>query len=554
MGLAEFYFSDPRLVLVPIEHLTPTGTSRAFADLVAARRGWSRARLDLLDAAVARYWTRSTDLARRTRTWPAPRLRHVAVVADPLAVRPYAQLLNTSAWTLYDCDLDPDHSDPELAAYLLVLGDRMALSGEVATAPLHAAAYWFERSGVERAAFAAAAARSRRPDAAALRAVAKALAWLPELRHEVLRPTESSAPHRAIPGTGLLVPRALEEAPPALVEECASAARGALASFRAAWRGPDRAAVATVADWLAAAAPRLLVTAERGRIVWDPDAPTRTAALTRALRDADGVAVAAIGDDLRVIDERSRALLSSLVDPTALPAVDADLAQTGYSYLHRSRRLIAYNLHESGMERLHGPPLPYARAMLAARTVHEWAHLVVDAGWVPLVVGERELADRVAAFAAELDAVMEAAAAAVRALTAADVAALGARGESPGGALAGIVLDRMPDYRANLVARLVLEDGELEVYVRHNVRSLRHEYPPARLWRMLARFLYEYQYLGFSAVEDARTYFLRSTWFDRDFLESGALDDASFDRLAAHVAALCACYAVDASRVVSGRR
>ena len=42
------------------------------------------------------------------------------------------------------------------------------------------------------------------------------------------------------------------------------------------------------------------------------------------------------------------------------------------------------------MERLHGPPLPYARAMLGARTVHEWAHLAVEAGWVPRTVSRDE--------------------------------------------------------------------------------------------------------------------------------------------------------------------
>jgi hypothetical protein len=554
MRLADFYLADPRLVLVPIEHLTPSGTSRAFAASVAARRGWSAERIALFDAGFARYWARSEALAHRTRTWPAPRLRHVAVVADPLAVRPFVQLLNTSAWMLYDCDLDPDVSGPELVAYLLVVGDRMALSGEVATAPLHAAAYWFERSPAERAAFSAAAARSPRPDAVALRALAAALDWLPELHHETLRPPVSSATQRAIPGTGLLVPRSLEAAPPAFVGACTRAARGALASFHSAWRRPDRAAVTALVDRLAAVAPRLLVTAQRGRIVWDPAVPARTGALVRELREADGVAVAAIDEDLRVVDERTRAFHAALVAPEALPAVDAATAQSGYSYLHRTRRLIAYNLHEPGMERLRGPALPYARAMLAARTVHEWAHLAVDAGWVPLVVGEREFADRIAAFAAAVDTTAAAAPAAIRALTAADVAQLTRGGESLGRVLARIVLDRVPDYRANLVGRRFLAEAEREAYVRHNVRSLRHEYPPARLWPMLARYLYEYQYLRFSAVGDARTYFLRSTWFDRDFLETGVLDDTSFDRLAACVAALCDGYAVDASRFVSERR
>jgi hypothetical protein len=71
---------------------------------------------------------------------------------------------------------------------------------------------------------------------------------------------------------------------------------------------------------------------------------------------------------------------------------------------------------------------------------------------------------------------------------------------------------------------------------------------------MLVRYLYEYQYLAFSAVADARTYFLRSTGFDRDLLGRGVLDDASFDRLTASVAAVCACYAVDERWFANAKR
>jgi hypothetical protein len=41
MRLADYYFGDPRLVLVPIEHLTPAGMTPAFAQVLAARRGWT---------------------------------------------------------------------------------------------------------------------------------------------------------------------------------------------------------------------------------------------------------------------------------------------------------------------------------------------------------------------------------------------------------------------------------------------------------------------------------------------------------------------------------
>src|SRR6185503_12294453 len=232
-AVADYYFADPSLALVPIEHLTPIGMSGEFAALLAARRGWRSAQIALFDAGFSLYWTRSAALAGRTATWPAPRLRHVAVVADGAAVRPYSQLLNTSAWLLYASDLDADRSHPEYVAYLLAHGDRMAVSGEVTTAAVQAAAWWLERSDEECAAFAAAAARATRCDAAGYQAIAAALPWLRRLRHADLCPPLVVSPHRAVPGTGLLVPRALEQEPPALVVRWREAAERALGTYRA---------------------------------------------------------------------------------------------------------------------------------------------------------------------------------------------------------------------------------------------------------------------------------------------------------------------------------
>jgi hypothetical protein len=549
--LADYYLGDPRVVLVPIEHLSPAGMSAAFAGAVAARRGWSAERIALFDSAFALYWTRSAALARRTATWPAPRRRHVAVVADPRAVRPYVQLLNTSAWLLYEMDVDPAVSTPEFVAYLLALGDAMAASGEVTMAAVRAAAWWLERGDEECAAFAAAAARSRRPDAAALRAVAAATAWLRALAHETLRPPGRPGGHRSIPGTGLLVPPGLEERPPALVASWRTAATEALAAFRAAWRAPATGAVAALTAWLADEAPPLLVTGAGGRIVWDPEAPRRVDALADGLRDADRVAVETIAGDLDVVAGHTRAFLAALVDPAGLPAPPPTTMETGYSFLHPTRRLIAYNLHEPGMERLHGPSLPWARAMLGARTWHEWGHLADAAGWVPRTAAPERFAELRAAFAAEMEATIAAAPAAVRDAAAPDLAEL-ARGTSAGKALTRLLLTRMPDYRTNLVARRFMTEGERETYVRHNVRTLRPEYGPAERWRMLVRYLYEYQYLapalGLTAIEDPRAYFVHSTWFEHDFLASGVLDERRFDALAGHVARLCACYAVDETR------
>ena len=70
---------------------------------------------------------------------------------------------------------------------------------------------------------------------------------------------------------------------------------------------------------------------------------------------------------------------------------------------------------------------------------------------------------------------------------------------------------------------------------------------------MLIRYLFEYQYLlpalGLTRVADPRAFFFHSTWFADDFLATGVLDERRFDALAAAVARLSACHAVDPARL-----
>ncbi len=542
MTLADFYLADSRLILIPIEHLAPSGMSRELADLLVAQRAWTHERVAFFDRSFQLYWSRSAALAGRTRTWMAPRIRHVAVVDDPTSVRPYVQLLNTSAWMLYASDFDPERSDPELAAYLFAHGDRMALTGEVTLAALHNATWWFDRTEEECAAFAAAATRSPRPDAAGFVAIANALPWLRRLRHETLDPPLVVSPHRAIPGTGLLVPQALEHAPRGLVDAVTAAARHAVEKYRSAWSASPNASVADLVGWLATDAPPLLVTAERGRVLWDPEYPDRIGALRSALKRGDAGAVASIAEDIRVVARHTKSFLAALAEPDALPMPAPQTEQGGYSYLHRERRLIAYDLDERGMERYCGPALPYARLMLGARTVHEWAHLAVDAGWVPCR-GESVLAARQAQLANELDRVIAALPAPMRAMTAQDVAVIGG-----GIGLARSFLARISDYQANLLAQRFLDRREIETYIRHNIRTLRTAYPPPQLFRMLVRYLFELQYLGFSEARDPLRFLVSSTWFDADFLATGVLDAEKLRALAGGAAAICACYAIDDTR------
>jgi hypothetical protein len=535
-------------VLVPIEHLTPQGMSAAFAALAIERADWTAERVALFDRGFALYWSRGAALAARTRSWAPPRRRHVAVVDDPLAVRPYVQLLNTSAWMVYGADLDPAGSHPELLAYLLVLGDRMAMTGDVSAAPVHTALWWLERTEAECAAFAAAAARSSRPDGDGLRAVAAGLAWLRDLHHDRLRPPRVIGAYRAIPGTGLLVSPRWVDAPPALAVTWDGVATQALDRYRERHRAPSAAPVAALGAWLGETVPSVLVAAG-ARIVWESEQAARLGPLRRALEGAPAAAVEDVHQDLSTIERVTRAFHAAVVDPSALPAVPPDnTMQAGYTYLHRERRRIVYDLDEPGLERLGGPALPYARLMLAARTAHEWGHLADAGGCVPRWASDEQWHTDRRALAALLDEVVRDAPATVRRLTVADERDL-ARDRPLGEVLVRVFTSRLPDYRANLVARHLLLPAERETYVRQNVRTLAPEYALAQCWRLLIRYLFEYQYLqpalGMTAVAEPFAFFVGSTWFDRDFFATGILDAERFTRLAAAAARLCASYAVD---------
>src|SRR5262249_53059961 len=188
--------------------------------------------------------------------------------------------------------------------------------------------WWLERTDDECAAFSAAARRSTRPDAAAWRALADALPWLRRLHHTSLRPPLVVSPHRPIPGTGLLVPAALDGEPPRLAERWTAVGGDVLGTYHAAWRRRDPEQVNALCDWLARVAPDLVVTRGDGGTVWDPAAPRHTKAVREVLDRADAVAVAAVQADLDVIHRHTRAFLQPVVEPAPLPAPQPHTVQS----------------------------------------------------------------------------------------------------------------------------------------------------------------------------------------------------------------------------------
>jgi hypothetical protein len=548
-SLASYCFCDARVFLIPIEQLDGDGIAPAFAAELEAH-GIATAWIARFGEAYRCYRSRAEELARRApETWFPPRKQNVCVVRDAARTRPYYLPFNKSSWLFYAEDFDAQLGDVELGAYLFFHTERLCLTQNPTAAALHNLGYWLLRSGEERAAFARAAARSTRPDAAALRAIAAALGFVERIHHAELAPLgKATEAYGQIPHTGLLVPISLQAEVTALGramrEASAQVARDYFAGFT-----PAPGAAARLVEWIAAAAPDVLVTGAGGDTVWDPASPRETARLRQVLGEIADEVAESVREDLAVAGAHSRRFVAALKDPDALPRPGADIEQTGLVYLHRERRLCAYNLAEPDMNRLAEVAAPYERLMLGARTIHEWGHLAVDAGLVRVArddAGEHARATRV--LAELFDDIARDAPAELRDVVRHETKSAG--GVSLGAVLVARILGRMPDYQSNLLARRLLSADEMETYVRQQATTLAQE--QLGPYGQLARYAYELQYLHLSRVPDAMDYFLDSTWFGEQFVEPGIITLARFAELAEAVRAVCATYSIDEDAFVPG--
>jgi len=542
------------LFLVPLEELTPEGIAPGFAARLVTAGLVSPAWVERFDAAFALHQRRARALAARApRSVPPPRRANVCVARDPLRVRPFFQPLGAASWLVDQGLFEPAGGSVELAAFQLAQAERLGLARAVVPALQQDLAWFLALTPAERDDFRAGCRRAEGGRAPGWRALARALEWLPQAFHEELRPpTGATGPLARVAGTRLLVPERHAAGLAALEREWRAAAEERVTAFRAA-HAAHAATQAGDADelaaWLAETRPLVLVTGKGGAILWDPEQPDEVARVRAELAGVTRAAAERLRGDLAVVGARSRAFLDSLVEPDALPRPGPEIDQDGLAYMHRARRLVAYGLDEPGMERRREPSVPFERWMLAARTIHEWGHLAVDAGLVP-VPEERqaEFAAVQAELAGLLDALVVEAPSALRALAASELARLARTHGSPGRALVAQCLARMPDWQANLLAQRYLLPVERETYVRNNVRPLLGELGPAQLFQALARYAFEYQYLCFDPARDARGYFLACTWFGEQFLSRGLLTEARLDALLAAVGRLCRCHEVDRAR------
>ncbi len=558
LELASFYFDHDGLFVIPIEQLSPRGMRADFAATLRQTRGLSEAWTGQFDAAFAAYHARAAELCRRAPdTWFPPRLQHVCVARDLRAARPYTQPLQQSSWLFYQSDFDPHTSSLELSTYLFFFAERWGVIQNVSGAAIHNLAYFSLRSDADKADFREGCARTTRPDADALRAIAEALSWQPRIHHVALHPApaQPSEPLGKLEAADLMVPLSLQAPMKALAKTVRLVSQDVVQRYLDSWpRDDDPSAADGLCRWLADTSPRVVVVGKRpDNVLWRPAQPGELSALREVLAGAPAAACDSIRADLEVIHDRSARFLAMLRDPDALPAPHA-LDQDAGAYIHHHERLIAYDLEHPRMLRLRAPAAPFERWMLGARTVHEWGHLAADAGMVhvPAAAAERFEAAK-ARVAALLD---EAIAAAPMDLahTALDEAKLlGGDARRPGAALRDAVLARMDDYQANLLARRVLSPEEMETYARANVVTLFRE-TQVGPWLKLARHAYEFQYLRLTRLPDPMAYFLDATWFRQHFIDIGLVDESRTRALFDAMGEVCACYAVDDSFFVDARR
>ncbi len=548
----EFCFAHEDLFLIPAEELSAGGLSAPFAARLLERGTVTEPWLQRFDEAFALYWRRARELAALApRSWLPPRAQNVCVALDPVRVRPFFQPLGRSSCLLDHGDFLPRTSSLEFATYQLFHVERQNLLQQVVPALLHDLGYWLVRSQAELDDFRAGCRRARDGQAQGWRALMRALEWIPRCFAEGLKPPPAALaePTVTIPGTAFLALRSLQGELDELQRKWREAAEQRTQDYFAAHASRRDGDARELVEWIQGQRPLVLVTGQKGELLWDPERPEDVERLRHELSEVTTAAAASLRLDWSVVGARSRAFLDSLLVPDELPAPGPQIDQNGLAYIHRERKLVAYNIHEPGMQRLREPAVPFERWMLGARTIHEWGHLAVEAGYVPVPAQRATEFETVRGELTQLfDAIVADTPAPLRAHAGRQLAALGAGTGSVGRGLVAPMLERMNDWQSNLLAQRYLTPEERETYVRNNVRPLLNELDSTQLFQALARYAFEYQYLAFSASANPRATFLASTWFGEQFLARDVLSESRLDELLATVGRLCRCHEIDTTR------
>ena len=239
--------------MVPAEALTERGVEPWLATSLLDAGRLTGNQLRCLEQGFALYWQRCADLyARAPRSWFPPRQTNLLIASEARGISPYLEPFGGTSSMLYTSDLD---THPEYVAALLVHMERLSLLRSVKATVAYNLSYWFDRDAASRQAFADAARRAERPDAAGFAALASAFDWIDELLHDPLRAPaqEATEPFFSIDGADLYVPKRLQPQLMALADAAEAAVRHAMDSVAppagASTVAPKRA-LDDLCDWL----------------------------------------------------------------------------------------------------------------------------------------------------------------------------------------------------------------------------------------------------------------------------------------------------------------
>jgi hypothetical protein len=539
-----FCLGHKNAALIPAEYLGRDEIHPEITQLLIDERRLSSEQIHCFAAGFALYWQRCGELfARAPQTWFPPRQINVLIVDDPRGVMPYLEPFAGTSLTLYASDLE---THPEYVAYLFAHSERLALVHSMPAAVVYNLSYWFERSDEEKRAFARAAARARRPDAAAFVQLAAAFEWLGAIYHNPLREPRQqvSEPYFEVRGANLFVPQRLQRQLIALGDAAQAAADASVRRSESAGDGAG-AALDALCDWLQQTRPQLIVAAPDGRFLWSPEAADPDA-MRRALEHGSRDGIASLQEDLRVVHERTQTFLSALRDPAGLPGYCAVLEAGGGVHVDAARRAIVYELRQPAFDATAAAAPPYHRLLLGARVMHEWGHLAHAAKYLR-VPAERKpaylqaRAELGTAFLRLLGSIPER----LRADIDAEKHALAPQAAALPAALAKKTLARVGDYLANLLCAQLLPAEEMQAYVRANVRH--HFDEDLGLIDALARYAYEVHYLALAGLP--RSYFFATSRFNEYLVDTGVVQAADVQALFDAVGRVLACYAIDEAKV-----
>jgi len=552
--LSEFYFGQDGIVLIPIEHLSKDGIESAFQCALLEKTALDCEWIEFFNRAFSLYWERALDLhARAPQYWLPPRVQHVCVHTATEGANPFTQLFNRSSWSVEACDFRRESSSLEYAIYQIFQAERLGIWRQILPALVSNLSYFLTLSADQLRDFREGCRRSKRGDAEGFRALAEATTWISKSYHQPLKePSLHLSGYVVIPHGDLIMPAALEDQLDALQESWGRAAQGVLDGYFRFHAKPSPAKGRRICDWLAATRPVLLITGKEGRIVWDPDDGESIGDLLLHLERVTEHAEDRIIKDLEVVDSHSRRFLESLREPDGLVAPPHFMKPEGLSYIHPTRKLIAYSIHdERNHLRLVEPAPPFERLMLGARTMHEWGHLSAESHWIGVPAAAKARYEELRAeLAALIESIHAGAPAHVRASTAVEIEQLKATSKtgSPGRLLVKMMIVRSEDFQANLLAQRYLRTAEMETYIRNNVYSLVTERETTGVYARLLRYAYQYQYLRLSRIDDPMAAFAKSTWFAEEYYRPGILSEGQFQQVLNLVGEMCGSYAIDESK------